>query len=325
MAFPQALDSITGSAFAPVSEPLFHYTDSDGLLGIVRDRRLWASEAASLNDRAEVRQGWAAIRSLVPGLADVQGRNVLKSFLQVERDSDPHDVFVLCASFSGDDANQWRLYGNGGRGYAVEVDPSVALVVTTTATPRAQTKSRIPWADVVGNTTVVTRWLRVLYSVAEVKEALEDLNHYAADGEDWIAAQNAETQEKDFLYESLGEQITEGLGVIAHLYKTEGFIGEREARLVSSIGLRGTAHVRFRSGAYGLRSYVALANATAARDRVHFEKDAEDRPVHFEPLPLRSIRLGPLLDPDSQATVVKLLRQQGQPTVGVTTSEVPLR
>ena len=37
----------------PAPGPLYHYTDSNGLLGIMRSRRLWATHSQYLNDASE--------------------------------------------------------------------------------------------------------------------------------------------------------------------------------------------------------------------------------------------------------------------------------
>lgn len=319
------LAAIPGSAFAPVREPLFHYTDAAGLLGIVRGRELWVSEAASMNDRAEIRQGWSALRSQVLSLPHAKGREILESFLSIRTfDSDPHEVFVLCASRSGDDANQWRLYGGGGRGYAIELDPAVALAVTSRADPTKPDSApgAFSWARYVADTTEISPWLGVLYGEDQVRDALAELARCAADCSAWIDAQDADDQERDSLYEDLQEEITQALTTIAHLYKTPGFIGEQEVRLVARVGLRGTKHVQFRPGAYGLTAYVTMAAATGSSDSVQFV--TSESPPGARP-PIKSVRLGPLLDPDNKTTVETLLRQQNQRGLDVTTSTVPLR
>src|SRR5664279_4177638 len=118
------------AAVRQASGSVFHYTSAQGLLGIVPSGTVWASEASSLNDLAEVRQGWEAISRLLVSREDSEARQLLISLATHPLDA-PHEVFVLSASTAGDDANQWRLYADGGRGYALELDGTVQLAAFT--------------------------------------------------------------------------------------------------------------------------------------------------------------------------------------------------
>ena len=104
---------------APVSDPIYHYTSGDGLLGALTSRRLWASQATSLNDHAEIRQGWDLIieelRHLLDAHPDDGDLAAMVSWSRNPVDQVRH-VCVLCASLRGDDAAQWRLYGGASRG-----------------------------------------------------------------------------------------------------------------------------------------------------------------------------------------------------------------
>lgn len=99
--------------------PIYHYTDPAGMLGIITGRVLWATEASGMNDLAEIRQGWEFIRKWLA--TQSQDDDVLSDMRDVAR-AGPEEmwygtapsvdnVFVLCATQAGDDANQWRLYG----------------------------------------------------------------------------------------------------------------------------------------------------------------------------------------------------------------------
>ncbi len=44
---------------------VYHYTSPVGLVGVMQQRELWASEATSLNDLSEVKKGLKAIRHRV--------------------------------------------------------------------------------------------------------------------------------------------------------------------------------------------------------------------------------------------------------------------
>lgn len=47
----------------PSSQPIYHYTTPQGLLGIVQSHSIWASEAAGLNELDEIHKGWDEIEN----------------------------------------------------------------------------------------------------------------------------------------------------------------------------------------------------------------------------------------------------------------------
>jgi hypothetical protein len=101
---------------------LYHYTNADGLRGIIESKSIWASDCRFLNDATEFNYGLSifdeifasyAPTSLPPELADII-RNFRKASL---------GVCVLVASFCQDPdlLSQWRGY-NGAAGYALGID-----------------------------------------------------------------------------------------------------------------------------------------------------------------------------------------------------------
>src|SRR3954454_3229480 len=102
------------SVIRKASEPVFHYTSATGLLGIVKSKCVWASAAASLNDKAEIRQGWSEIKAWLEAQKRTYEIETLLDYAEAPF-QDTHEVFVLSGSTAGDDANQWRLYADGGK------------------------------------------------------------------------------------------------------------------------------------------------------------------------------------------------------------------
>ena len=227
---PPSLQRATGT--------VYHYTSSTGLLGLVESRRLWASEATSLNDLAEVRHGWEVVRTWLAKQPTSRARELL-----MEMADDPleekHEVFVLSASTAGDDANQWRLYGQSGNGYAVELDTAVDLAAISDApeaTPRitsASGKSTINLAWLLGESATVSPWYHVLYSEAQAATALKELLEATSRALPSLGAA-ADEEEYSELRDVLNGKALEALGTIAHLLKGPGFAGEREVRIVTT-------------------------------------------------------------------------------------------
>jgi hypothetical protein len=110
-------------------QQLFHFSDLQGMVGILESRTLWASLATSLSDQSEVSYGLSRARALiqrgeVPGEAD---------FLQsVERFLDPNNspatfrlewrTFIISFCSRVDLALQWLHYGRNGSGVVLAVD-----------------------------------------------------------------------------------------------------------------------------------------------------------------------------------------------------------
>src|SRR5579872_521596 len=116
---------------------LYHYTDAAGLLGILESQRLWATNAAYLNDPTEllharaVYKGWLEART-EQGIARELLDNVKVIDLMLEH---IFHVFVACFCRNGDLLSQWRGYGSGGRGFAIGLDRRMIGIRTPLATP----------------------------------------------------------------------------------------------------------------------------------------------------------------------------------------------
>ena len=104
---------------------LWHYTNADGLLGILETKTVWATDASYLNDRKEILYAKDLIEGILTTLCDHPSFNPEfkitpdeKEILDVEyRDllnqiPVVSDVFVASFSTKFDDLSQWREYGN---------------------------------------------------------------------------------------------------------------------------------------------------------------------------------------------------------------------
>ena len=102
---------------------VYHYTDIGGFIGIMKNKELWASHIAFMNDRSEYIHGKELFRKkLTKKLGDVKDgeqtvlQNVLSS-LDNEASSDSifpttgKDVFSVSFTYSRDSLEMWRGYG----------------------------------------------------------------------------------------------------------------------------------------------------------------------------------------------------------------------
>ncbi len=99
-------------------ETLFHFTDCDGLIGILESRTLWASLANALNDKSELQYGRDLIETLLEaGKLPIVALPLVKLNEALERQSWRVFVFSFCARI--DTALQWLHYGRSGSGVAM--------------------------------------------------------------------------------------------------------------------------------------------------------------------------------------------------------------
>lgn len=312
---PESLATFTGE--------VFHYTSSAGLLGSLRHKSVWASAASSLNDLGEIRQGWGMIRKVLSDHPASQAAEMLASFAK-----DPlkhqHEVFVLSASIEGDDAAQWRLYADHGRGYALGLDASVALAAVSEVPDPVQESDKGRIGSLLKDVASVSPWHRVLYRELDVERAVHELV-LAADAEIKQIETMSGMTDEDLTpaYESVQEWGYDALATIAHLIKSPGFSGEHEVRVVVTF-MMGEEHIRYRAAAHGVVGYAVLAESPRGPRRTVLRPAAGNTAL-VTSLPVKSVRLGPLLRAEQVSTVTGLLRSLDLRSVNVLTSDVPLR
>ena len=118
-------------------KPLYHYTTQAGLLGIIRDRQIWATHTQYLNDRREFLHAVDLMRAEILRLLNEQntrpGESSAKRKEALNRMHDaislsPEHINVCVCSFSedSDSLSQWRAYG-GSSGFAIGFSPEVLV------------------------------------------------------------------------------------------------------------------------------------------------------------------------------------------------------
>ncbi len=99
----------------------YHYTNSEGLRGIVKSKAIWASDYRFLNDSSEFRRGISIFNQVFKDFRPLLSADILEIIDRLHCAIDSH--FVLIASFckKPDLLSQWRGYG-GGEGYVMGFD-----------------------------------------------------------------------------------------------------------------------------------------------------------------------------------------------------------
>jgi hypothetical protein len=106
---------------------LYHYTDANGVLGIISEKRLRLTHAGYLNDPGELK--YAANMILETVADEFANRGTIleqfKGWIDKHLDEDALNVpaYVSCFCEKGDLLNQWRGYAGAADGYSIGFDP----------------------------------------------------------------------------------------------------------------------------------------------------------------------------------------------------------
>ena len=114
---------------------LFHYTDLNGLRGIVTEHNLWLTHALYCNDEAEVKLGIKVARDQIHALlkesdASAPKKEYLEALDEVLKEPPREGVYICCFCENGDELTQWCAYGANGNGVSVQIDPNAFVDYT---------------------------------------------------------------------------------------------------------------------------------------------------------------------------------------------------
>jgi hypothetical protein len=121
---PLAIDNLRSRALfdSPPPAELFHYTDLDGMSGILESRFLWLSKISTLNDTSEINLAVHHFKVLAQEAAGALPREEAQVLVEAAEHLDHFRRTNICVgSFceEEDQLAQWRSYGNDGRGLAI--------------------------------------------------------------------------------------------------------------------------------------------------------------------------------------------------------------
>src|SRR5690606_5301616 len=265
----------------------YHYTDAQGLLGIIQNGRLWATDIRFLNDPSEglflPERLIRIMESKLGGINDTEQEII--SGLQNSLRNPKSNYSSFCASLSanGDLLSQWRGYGSFGSGYAVGLSLEGWLTHPQIAS-----------------------YYDVIYGDDGLEElAFDLLDLFASSFEKW----------KDMMFDEWAST----LSVLAKSFKDPSYSEEQESRLVCSYSCDNNAlfqnelPLQFRVRGSDLIPYIPLS--------LNLLKDEE------EPrLPIRRIVVGPGVDFDrNYVSINELLKAHSYDDVVLEPSAIPFR
>jgi hypothetical protein len=213
-------------------EQLTHYTTLAGLMGIVENKVLWASNALFLNDKSELLHGFEAAKLAVKVNASLAEKKWIKAVIEELGNIEANglaDVFITCFCERHDVLSLWRGYSGVEQGVAVTFDgPRIARQL-------GKAKSR-PAQVIYAEVTTVQKFR------SELKKEIADLLEWDEVG--------------DLGPEEIKEDARKLVAKLLPRFKHYGFRDEREFRFV----LYGAdeSDVRFRTKNNIIVPYIAL-------------------------------------------------------------------
>jgi hypothetical protein len=115
------------AAFNPMpTVPLYHYATGSGLIEIIRSGELWSTQLSCLNDATELLYPVELLHKKTQEKLKAPKTPRLEFLLQAilaglaAPQIATEGRFVACFSEDGDDLSQWRGYGGGEGGYAIQ-------------------------------------------------------------------------------------------------------------------------------------------------------------------------------------------------------------
>lgn len=190
-------------------DKIYHYTDYDGLKGIIEKKRLRYTDYRYLNDPTELKYSHKIIKDKL--LNSKLNREIIH---YVSRFFDETDylanIYLCCFSLTIEKLALWRYYANNGSGFAITFNSkflSEQKVATYVDSP------------VFAN---------VIYEKSNVDEIVESFINICTDALRQPAAQH----ERDTIIKELTFELIVDFFSISPFIKDDSFKDEREARLV---------------------------------------------------------------------------------------------
>ena len=187
---------------------IYHYTSTEGLIGILSTGKMWFTDIMYMNDSSELKYAIELIDSVIE---DRVKRHTNELFSEVLKGTwnfhhDFSDIYILCFTADGDLLSQWRAYGESGNGYAIGFDTKVnnylGLLSKVEYIPEKQTL-------------IINKIIDKIYNIFN-----DELNNYG------------NLQHKELLVHLSTNSINKLLSDIALRFKHPSFAEEKEWRLL---------------------------------------------------------------------------------------------
>jgi hypothetical protein len=261
---------------------IYHYTDANALINILRNRTLWATHILHLNDPNE----YTKPRETADRIAREIG-------LQMQAASHRGLSYVVCFSRKEDDLNQFRSYADDGKGYCICFEDEVKEVLNLNEFMH----SRMELKEIIYGEENYDRYLRdVIYTEKKIYDA--DIAKYVKEQRPFTTGGG---RNLSFVYKP---DIKIDLAI--HCCKSESYSDETELRLVVPVfqetyGGPGDSHLtpNYRARSGRIIPYIELKS----------KKLPSPHENQHMALPIKKIIIGPAHNQNSIEILKDSVRQ----------------
>lgn len=209
------------------SKTIFHYTDVNGLTGIVSDGCVWATHSSRLNDMTENELGFILVKEHVINSFNGASRQLFEKALLEFKSV---ETYVACYSTENDLLGQWRSYTGDKVGYCLGFETKYMATID----------DRMPILE------------KVIYN--DIK-AIELLDHLLQRVDDFLSTNPFGEVEVGYILGIIEATLSNFACIIKH----HKFEEEREYRQIYQPEKTALRLERFvRNGQFGLTPYVKI-------------------------------------------------------------------
>lgn len=296
----QKINDILGEEwFISKTDKLVHYTNLDGLMGIIESGGFWLSDIRFLNDSEEYENGRIFVKNKVEEFLGFDEFECLKEIFEgaLEKLQLPLERTYYICSFSEneDSLEQWRAYSNGKEG--------LALIFSNKSkewTSPFEIHPQLTLTDVIYDNDIKNEIIKEILYIF-LKEYTEDKGRDILGPTVW------------------SEHLMSSLSMLFNVFKHNAFKSEEEVRMILHSGPveKGTLKLKYRVTNERIIPYI---NSSSLYNEKFIEEYRTDK------LPLEKIIIGPTSNKEIMIESIKVfLKYNGYEDVEIITSSIPFR
>jgi hypothetical protein len=163
------------------TKPLYHYTDMDALKGILGTERLWCFSHLHQTDREEFAYSLRVARRVIKAIGRTKDEVThhfcacLDDMLENNSFTDTFEFYLFSLSRHRDHRQQWRNYGQKGRGFAIGFAPALFQATQSNLNERAN-ENNFVGRVLYGNFATEHRHRRVIERAAKIASRVARTN-----------------------------------------------------------------------------------------------------------------------------------------------------
>jgi len=266
---------------------LFHYTSQAGLLGILKEKEIWATNIHFLNDYKEFRHAFDILCEIIRQKLDSNTAlrdKLIRYFDDLINLSPNINVFVASFSERGDLLSQWRGYCSDGAGYSIGFNKSILQKMATEMR------------------------LTLVECIYDLEKQREEMKSHL----DWVLLSSSTTPSdiSTLDFDNAVSSLVQMLLAVAPRFKDKSFSEESEWRLFSGTIDSTDERIDFRQGKSTLIPYVKFSLKSSELNNI----------------PISKIYIGPTPDKElARIAVINLMHRSKTVSKRVDLSKIPFK